>query len=183
MFIPMINIIIIKFYYLQIQEYEILKGRYYVLSRSHNYCSRLFDLCPIFQRSLCAQCKNLPLNLPEPFAGYLPSFLFQTKSTITISALQSLIGYVHHNNLIFSRTPGLVLAGANSFIISSCFTSAHSSHILVHVPYRSLPHSGGSSKICVEERQPIKHSCTCDIYKVARYASTIQLLDLTRKLT
>ena len=32
MFIPMINIIIIKFYYLQIQEYEILKYIPYVHS-------------------------------------------------------------------------------------------------------------------------------------------------------
>ena len=32
MFIPMINIIIIKFFYLQIQEYEILKNIPYVHS-------------------------------------------------------------------------------------------------------------------------------------------------------
>ena len=36
MFIPMINIIIIKFYYLQIQEYEILKYIPYV----HSSCVR-----------------------------------------------------------------------------------------------------------------------------------------------
>lgn len=64
--------------------------------------------------------KNLPLNLPEPFAGHLLSFLFQTNSAIIISALQSLMSYVHHSNLISSRTRGLVLARANSLIISSC---------------------------------------------------------------
>ena len=36
MFIPMINMIIIKFYYLQIQEYEILKYIPYV----HSSCVR-----------------------------------------------------------------------------------------------------------------------------------------------
>ena len=80
------------------------RARYYVLSQSHNYCSRLFDLRAIFQRILCAQCKNLTLNLPEPFAGHLLSFLFQTKSAIIISALQSSIVYIHHSNLISSRT-------------------------------------------------------------------------------
>ena len=41
MFIPMINTIIIKFYYLQIEEYEILKYIPYVHSSCVRFINRL----------------------------------------------------------------------------------------------------------------------------------------------